>query len=129
MPEHRSDSPPPVSSKPAKAPKRSHEDSKKRRPVQASGSGDDDDNDGGARLGAKPHQIGYYTGEMRTILERAKSLIRVFLATINFFPDPKNTVDVAITCFDEAVRDVLGRRAKRKSSVLFSVIGAWRTLC
>lgn len=57
---------------------------------------------------------------MCQILERAKYLIRVFLATVDFFPDPKDTDNVTITCFDEACLDTIGRRAKCTSCFLIS---------
>ncbi len=71
--------------------------------------------------GKKPDQIGYYTGETRTILELAKAMIRVALTTVDLFPEAKQTKDICIGAFDEASLDVLDCRVKRMYSVaLFS---------
>ncbi len=61
--------------------------------------------------GKKPDQIGFYTGETRTILEHGKSLIRILLSTFDLFPTAEDSKDAAVTIFDESCIEVLGCRA------------------
>lgn len=77
------------------------------------------DNDDQSKSKKKPDQIGYYSGDTRAILERAKSLVRIYLATVDLFPDPEDSKNIAISIFDESCRDVLGRRSKSKSPPFF----------
>ncbi len=74
---------------------------------------------GSSKSGKRPDQIGYYTGETRTILETAKSLIRVFLASVDLYPEAGQTKHICLSAFTEACDDVLDRRAKRMYSVTF----------
>ncbi len=78
----------------------------------------DDKADRSSKNAKKPDQIGYYTGETRTILELAKAMIRVALTAVELFPEASQTKDICISAFDEACLDVLDSRAKRMHSIV-----------
>lgn len=76
----------------------------------------DEDGDGLAESstfhgrGKRPEQIGYYEGEARQILDRAKTNVRLYLATVDLFPDIDDIRELTQTVYNDACIDVLGQR-------------------
>ena len=65
----------------------------------------------------RPEQIGYYIGDARRILEKAKLSIRVHLATDDLNPSVPDIKDIIAITFEDGCSSVLGRRIHRTSAV------------
>lgn len=72
-----------------------------------------DDEQSSKSAGKKSDQIGFYNGETRTILENAKHMIRIYLATDDLYPSVADIHELVSAVFDEACVNVLGKRVKR----------------
>lgn len=70
--------------------------------------------DGRSKVAKKSDQIGFYSGDIRAILERAKSLVRIYLATVDLFPTPEEAKNVVDSVYDESCGDIMSRRRKGK---------------
>ncbi len=63
--------------------------------------------------GPQPHQLKYYKGELRTVIDIAIFFLRLYLLNVNAYPDAEELITWTSNAFTAACKSYYGSRFKR----------------
>ena len=66
----------------------------------------------------REQQLGYYEGELKTIIILTKDLYKTYVLAVNAYPSHKQIIAATRECYEEASKQLYGKKYKRESQSL-----------
>ena len=63
----------------------------------------------------REQQLGYYEGELKTLIILAKDLYKTYVLAVNAYPSHKQVIAATRECYEEVSKQLYGKKYRRKS--------------